>query len=60
MPLAHAKMRLKSAPQKLDFAMVKAITKSYTLDYMQLQMPLNLSGYLHIVTQPLLDKNHFI
>ena len=53
MPPAHAKMRLKSAPQKLDFAMVKAITKSYTLDYKQLQMPLNLSGYLHIVTQPL-------
>ena len=29
----HAKMRLKSAPQKLNFLMAKAISKSYTLDY---------------------------
>ena len=28
----HAKMRLKSAPQKLDFLMTKAISKSCTLD----------------------------
>ena len=28
----HAKIRLKSAPQKLDFLMVKAISKSYTLE----------------------------
>ena len=32
MPLSHAKMRLKSAPQKLNFAMVKATSKNYTLD----------------------------
>ena len=32
MPHSHAKMRLKSAPQKLDFVIVKAISKSYTLD----------------------------
>ena len=32
MPRSHAKMRLKSAPQKLNFAMAKAISKSYTLD----------------------------
>ena len=29
MPRSHAKMR---APQKLNFAMAKAISKSYTLD----------------------------
>ena len=29
---SHAKMRLKSAPQKLNFLMAKAISKSYTLD----------------------------
>ena len=29
---SHAKMRLKSAPQKLDFLMTKAISKSCTLD----------------------------
>ena len=28
----HAKMRLKSAPQKLNFLMAKAISKSYTID----------------------------
>ena len=32
MPRSHAKMRLKSAPQKLNFLMAKAISKSYTLD----------------------------
>ena len=29
---SHAKMRLKSAPQKLNFVMAKAISKSYKLD----------------------------
>ena len=32
MPYSHAKMRLKSAPQKLNFVMERAISKSYTLD----------------------------
>ena len=32
MPCSHAKMRLKSAPQQLNFGMTKAILKSYTLD----------------------------
>ena len=32
MPRSHAKMRLKSAPQKLNFLMTKAISKSCTLD----------------------------
>ena len=32
MPRPHAKMRLKIAPQKLNFVMTKAISKSYTLD----------------------------
>ena len=32
MPRSHAKMRLKSAPQDLNFVMAKAISKSYTLD----------------------------
>ena len=29
----HAKMCLKSAPQKLNFLMAKAVSKSYILDY---------------------------
>ena len=32
MPRFHAKMRLKSAPQKLNFLMEKATSKSCTLD----------------------------
>ena len=32
MPRSHAKMRLKSAPQKLNFSIAKDISKSYTLD----------------------------
>ena len=32
MPHFHAKMRLKSAPQKLNFLMAKAISKPCTLD----------------------------
>ena len=32
MPHSHAKMHFKSAPQKLNFVMAKAISKSYTLD----------------------------
>ena len=31
-PRSHAKMRLKSAPQKLNFVIAKPISKSYTLD----------------------------
>ena len=32
MPRFHAKMRLKNAPQKLNFLMTKAMSKNYTLD----------------------------
>ena len=32
MPRFHAKMHLKSAPQKLNFLMAKAISKRCTLD----------------------------
>ena len=33
MPFSHAKMRLKSVPQKLNFLMAEALSKSCTLDY---------------------------
>ena len=33
MPPSNAKMRLKIAPQKLNFVMTKAISKGYPLDY---------------------------
>ena len=32
MPCSHAKIGFKSAPQKLNFLMAKAISKNYTLD----------------------------
>ena len=32
MPPSHAKMRLKSAPQKVNLLMAKSIQKSYTLN----------------------------
>ena len=32
MPCFHAKMHLKSAPQKLNFLMTKAMSKTCTLD----------------------------
>ena len=32
MPCFHTKMHLKSAPQKLNFLIIKAISKSCTLD----------------------------
>ena len=31
MPRSHAKMRLKSVPQIMNFVMTKALSKSYTL-----------------------------
>ena len=40
MPHSHARMRLKSAPQKLNFSMAKDISKSYTLDCSCTLMPL--------------------
>ena len=41
MPRSHIKMRLKSAPQKLNFLMEKDISKSYTLDCSCTLMPLH-------------------
>ena len=41
MARSHAKMRLKSAPQKLNFLMAKDISKSYTLDCSCVLMPLH-------------------
>ena len=32
MPCSHTKVRLKSAPQKLNFLMAKDISKSYSLE----------------------------
>ena len=33
MSCSHAKMHLKSAPQKLNFVMAKVISKTYTINY---------------------------
>ena len=43
MPRSHNKIRLKSAPQKLNFLMAKDISKSYTLDfYIQIDITLTI------------------
>ena len=44
MPRPQAKMRLKSAPQKLKFLMAKDISKRYTLDCSWTLMPLHVSA----------------
>ena len=41
MPCSHPKLRLKSAPQKLNFSMAKDISKNYTLDCSCTLMPLH-------------------
>ena len=41
MPRFHAKIRLKSAPQKLNFLMAKDISKGYKLDCSCTLMPLH-------------------
>ena len=45
MPHSNNKMRLKTAPQKLDFVMVKAISKSYTLDCYGIVMHINAASF---------------
>ena len=52
MPCSHAKMRLKSAPRKLNFLMANGISKSYTLECSCTIMPLHVPSRLRIVTQP--------
>ena len=42
MPRSHAKMRLESAPQKLNFLMARDISKSYALDCSCTLMPLHI------------------
>ena len=56
MPCFHAKMRLKSAPQKLNFLMEKAISKSCTLDCSCKYSCTFPHSYAHLI----FDKNHFM
>ena len=44
MPCSYAKMHLKSARQKLNFVMIKTISKGYTLDALALVAPNALAG----------------
>ena len=59
MSLFHAKMRLKNAPQKLNFLMEKATSKSFTLDC-SCKCP---CAFPHSYAQKrsfIFDKNHFM
>ena len=51
MPRSHAKMRLKSAPQRLNFLMTKDVSKRYSLDCSCTLMTLHAPAWLHIVIQ---------
>ena len=51
MPCSHAKMRFKSASQKLNFLMTKDISESYTLDCSCTLMVLHVPASLRIVAQ---------
>ena len=59
MPCFHVEMRLKSAPQKLNFLMAKAISKRCTLDCSfkcPCTFPHSYAQYCSLV----FDKNHFM
>ena len=56
MSLFHAKMRLKSAPQKLNFLMEKATSKSCTIDY-SYKYPCTFRIVTHSNTASFLIKN---
>ena len=59
MPRFHAKMRLKSAPQKLNFLITKAISKRCTLDCSckyPCTFPHSYAQYFSLI----FDKNHFM
>ena len=59
MSRSHAKMHLKSAPQKLNFVMAKAISKSYT--YIVAANALACSRIVtHSSTTSFLIKSYFI
>ena len=53
MPCSHAKMDLKSAPQKQVCNGKSYIKKLYTI--LLLQVPMHTLAELHVVTQPLLN-----
>ena len=50
MPRSHARMHLKSVPQKLNFVIAKAISKSYTLVIHLFTVAVNALAHSCIVT----------
>ena len=58
-PPSHAKMRLKNAPQKLNFLMAKGIQKCYTLNCTQKCPCMYPHSYL-LLHRLVFNKNHFM
>ena len=58
-PHPHAKMRLKSAPQKLNFLMAKVIQKFYKLNC-SLKCPCTFPRSYAFLRHLLFGKNHFM
>ena len=58
-PPSHAKMRLKSAPQKVNFLMAKSIQKSYTLNCSH-KCPCTFPHSYALLRRLVFEKNHFM
>ena len=59
MPPSHAKMHLKSASQKLNFLMAKAIQKTYTLNCSR-KFPCTFPHSYALLCRLVFEKNHFM
>ena len=59
MPSSHAKMRLKSAPQKLNFLMAKDVQKKYTLNC-SLKCPCTFPHIYALLRRLVFEKKHFM
>ena len=58
-PTSHSKMRLKSAPQKLNFLMSKGIQKNDTLNCSH-KCPCTFSHSYALSRRLVFEKNHFM
>ena len=59
MPPFHAKMRLKGAPQKLNFLMAKSIQESYTVNCSH-KCSCTFSHIYTLLHRLVFEKNHFM
>ena len=58
-PPSHAKIRLKSAPQKVNFLMAKSIQESYTLNSSH-KCPCTFPHSYTLLRRLVFEKKHFV